>query len=131
MTDAEFELLLSQLDVHERHIVAWEPDAPNPNALRCVHSRHRTLAHLRACQDSWLEASIAFEQKPNVRLKMLHPWRVFEQKSYETVPWDDHLAAFRNGRKQLKAFLKTADRTKGGKINANEHTIERDRKSVV
>lgn len=124
MTDAEWADCLTRLDEHEQHILAWEPDQPNPAALRCIHSRHRTLAHLRACQESWLEACIAFEAKPNARLKMLHPWRLFEQKSYELVPWEDHLAVFRADRIRLKEFLKTADRSRGGKINSNEHTIE-------
>jgi hypothetical protein len=115
---------LRQMDEHEQHIRAWEPAEPNPAAKRCVESRHRTLAHLRACQESWLEACIAFDQKPNPRLKMLHPWRVFEQKSYELISWEDHLAAYLADRARWKDLLKSADGRKSGKINDKEHSIE-------
>lgn len=124
MTDAEWQECLNRLDDHELYIDALEPDQPNLTALRCVHSRHRTLAHLRSCQESWLEACVAFQERSNPRLKMLHPWRVFEQRGYESISWDSHLATFHADRTRLKEFLKAADRERGGKINANEHTIE-------
>jgi hypothetical protein len=92
--------------------------------VRCVQSRHRTLAHLRACQETWLEACVAFDQKPNPRLKLLHPWRRFEQHSYELIPWETHLAAYLADRARWKALLFSADRRKAGKINGQEHSIE-------
>ena len=124
MTDSEWQDCLRRMDEHEEHISAWLPAEPDPKASRCVHSRHRTLAHLRACQETWLEACIAFEQRQKPRLKLLHPWRLFEQKSYELVPWEDHLAAFKADRLRWKEMLKTADRHKTGKINEKEHSIE-------
>ena len=124
MTDAEWQECLERLDKFERNIMAMEPDEPSLDALRCVHSQHRTLAHLRACQESWLEACTAFQARDNPSLKMLHPWRVFDQQSYQSIPWDEHLAAFRSDRARLCGFLKTSDRKRGGKINANCHTIE-------
>jgi len=124
MTDAEWQECLAQLEAHGKHIAAWESEPPNPSAARCVHSRHRTLAHLRACQETWLEACIAFQQKPGARLKMLHPWRLFEQKGYASAPWDDHMTAFMAERSQLLEVLRRVDRTIGGKVNANEYTIE-------
>ena len=124
MTDSEWQARLDQLDFHERHIEALEPDTPNPAAVRCVNSRHRTLAHLRMCQESWLEACIAFQDRHNPRLKMLHPWRVYEQRGFAQIPWNEHLESFRSDRDRLRLFLKTADRSRSGKINANEHTIE-------
>jgi hypothetical protein len=124
MTESEWQECLRQLDEHKQFITAWQPAEPDADAKRCVQSRHRTLAHLRACQETWLEACIAFDQKPHPRLKMLHPWRRFEQNSYELVSWEDHLAAYRADRVRWKELLKRADRQKTGKINGTEHSIE-------
>lgn len=55
---------------------------------------------------------------------MLHPWRVFEQKSYELISWDEHLAQYKADRARWKALLKSSDRQKTGKINDKVHTIE-------
>jgi hypothetical protein len=122
--ESEWQDCLRQMDEHEQYLCAWQSEPPNPDAKRCVQSRHRTLAHLRACQESWLEACLAFDQKPNPRLKMLHPWRVFEQKSYELISWEDHLAVYLADRARWKQLLKSADRHKGGQINDREHSIE-------
>lgn len=124
MTETEWQECLRQMDEQEQYICAWEPAEPNPGALRCVHSRHRTLAHLRACQEVWLEACIAFDQKSSPRLKLLHPWRVFEQKSYELIPWEEHLSVYRADRIRWKELLKSADRQRTGKINGKERSIE-------
>lgn len=112
------------MEVHEQHICAWQSSEPDPGAIRCIQSRHRTLAHLRACQETWLEACMAFDQKPNARLKLLHPWRLFEQKSYEQVAWDEHLRAFLADRARWRTLLETADRQKSGKLNDKEQSIE-------
>ena len=126
MTEAgsDWQEYLRRMDEHEQHIRAWEPAEPDVTATRCVQSRHRTLAHLRACQETWLEACIAFDQKPNPRLKMLHPWRLFEQNSYELIPWEDHLAVYLAGRARWKQLLESVDRQKSGKINNKEVSIE-------
>jgi hypothetical protein len=55
---------------------------------------------------------------------MLHPWRLFEQKSYELISWQEHLAAYSADRARWKDLLESADRHKSGKINAKEHSIE-------
>ena len=130
-TEREWQDCLRQMDAHEQHIRAWQPAEPDANAKRCVQSRHRTLAHLRTCQESWLEACIAFDQKSNPRLKMLHPWRVFEQESYALLPWEDHFAVYLADRARWKQLLKTADRYKSGKINDKEHSIESLTKRLV
>jgi hypothetical protein len=124
MTETEWQDCLRKMDEHEQHVCNWQPAIPDAAAKRCVHSRHRTLAHLRACQETWLEACIAFNQRPNARLKMLHPWRLFEQQSYELVSWEDHRAAFIVDRARWKDLLKSSDRHKSGKINDKEHSIE-------
>ncbi|MBS1703910.1 MAG: hypothetical protein JST12_19760 [Armatimonadetes bacterium] len=124
MTDAEWDELLKELDAHRQHIEAWEPDAPKPDAARCVQSRHRTLAHLRACQETWLAACLAFAERPGASLKLLHPWRLFDQQSYALGSWDEHRRAFLTDRQRLLELLRTCDRTIGGKVNGNSYTIE-------
>lgn len=124
MTDAEWSDCLRQMDEHENLIRAWEQVGPKPDAQRCVHSRHRTLAHLRSCQETWLEACMAFAEKDYPRLKMLHPWRSFEQKHYELVSWEDHLATYLKDRARWKELLQTTDRTRKGKLNGKEFSIE-------
>jgi hypothetical protein len=124
MTESEWQDCLRQMDEHAQYIAAWQPALPDPSAVRCVQSRHRTLAHLRACQETWLEACIAFDQRPGHRVKLLHPWRLFEQNDYALLPWDEHLAAFNADRVRWKALLETADRQKAGKMNDRPHSIE-------
>jgi hypothetical protein len=55
---------------------------------------------------------------------MLHPWRLFDQKSYERIAWEDHLAAYVADRLRWKELLQSADRSKTGKINGKERSIE-------
>jgi hypothetical protein len=124
MTENEWLDSLRQMDENEQLISAWQPAEPDPAAQRCAESRHRTLAHLRACQETWLEACIAFDHQHSPRLKMLHPWRLFQQKSYELAPWDDHLAAYLADRARWKHLLKSTDRHQSGKINDKERSIE-------
>lgn len=124
MTESEWQECLRQMDDQEQYISSWQPAEPDAGAIRCVQSRHRTLAHLRACQETWLQACSAFDQQSRPRLKLLHPWRLFEQKSYGLLPWHDHFAAYLADRAHWKRLLKSADRHKMGKINGQEHSIE-------
>lgn len=124
MTDAEWQSCFGELESHSQLIAAWEIDLPNPTAQRCIESRHRTLAHLRACQETWLAACLAFETKPGPSLKLLHPWRLFDQKGYADLSWEEHLAAFLEDRVRLLEMLQRVDRTIGGKVNAKAYTIE-------
>lgn len=124
MTPEEWEAYLGRMDEHERLITAWEVDLPNPNAARCVHSRHRTLAHLRACQETWFQACLKFADKPSTRVKLLHPWRLFEQRSYEAVSWEEHMTAYKADRQRWKEFLESADRQTSGKYNGKDASIE-------
>ena len=123
-TESEWQECLRQMDEQEQYIRDWLPAQPALDAQRCVESRHRTLAHLRACQETWLEACLAFAEEPHPRMKLLHPWRLFEQKSYERIPWGEHLAAFLADRMRWKELLKSADRQRTGRINGQEHSIE-------
>lgn len=124
MSDAEWRECISALEKHGQIVADWEPDVPNPDAQRCVKSRHRTLAHLRACQETWLAACEAFEKKPGANLKPPHPWRLFEQKGYATLPWEKHMNAYTSDRARLLDVLRRVDRTIGGKVNANAYSIE-------
>jgi len=124
MTEAEWQEWLRLMDEYEVVVSAWPPEAPDPTALRCAHSRHRTLGHLRACQETWLEACTAFAQKPGTSLTLLHPWRLFDLKTYGSVSWEEHLAAFKAGRARWKELLTSTDRTAAGKINGKDHSLE-------
>ncbi len=55
---------------------------------------------------------------------MLHPWRLFEQNSYESLPWAEHLSAFVADRARWKELLTSADRQRMGKLNDKVHSIE-------
>ena len=123
-TESDWLECLRQMDENELYIYALPRAEADLNATRCVQSRHRTLAHLRACQESWLDACIAFDNETNPRLKMLHPWRVFDQMSYERILWEDHLPKFLSDRARWKQLLIGADRDKSGKINDKVHSIE-------
>ena len=125
MNNSEWQALLAKMDEHEAFIDAWEPEPPDPSAQRCVQSKHRTLAHLRACQEQFLEVCLAFAEKPGGRIKLLHPWRHFEKNSYELVTWEEHLAKFKGDRLNWKRMLETTDRTLSGRHNHyEERSIE-------
>jgi hypothetical protein len=123
-TESDWLECLRQMDENELYISALPRAEADLNATRCAQSRHRTLAHLRACQETWLDACIAIDNETNPRLKMLHPWRVFDQMSYERILWEDHLAKFLSDRARWKQLLIGADRDKSGKINDKVHSIE-------
>lgn len=102
---------------------AWEPEAPEPGALRCEFSRHRTLAHLRACQEQWLIVVRAFAERDHPSVTILHPWRKFTSEHYELIPWGDHMAQYIKGRALWLALLESADWSRGGKMNRKPETI--------
>lgn len=124
MTDTEWQECLRLMDENEQTVLGWPPTAPDPDAAKCLHSRHRTLAHLRVCQETWLQASVAFTKSPGASLKLLHPWRLFDKKAYGTVPWEDHLAAYQADRARWKVLLHSTDRKTAGEINGQKHSVE-------
>lgn len=124
MTEREWAECLRQMEENEREIDSWRPEMPNFAAKRCSESRHRTLGHLRACQETWLGACLAFNQEPEPKLTLLHPWTVFGSKSYGAVPWTDHMATFLSDRGLWKELLHSCDRDSSGWINGQEHSIE-------
>lgn len=104
-------------------VCAWPPEAPDPSALRCEFSRHRTLAHFRACQEQWLIVVQAFAERSNPNVTILHPWRKFTSEGYELIPWEDHLSKFAKDRKTWLEFLEAADWPRGGTMNRRPETI--------
>lgn len=123
VSDAEWHDLLEEMDALEAIVKAWEPCEPDLTALRCEHSRHRTLAHLRAAQETWLKGVLLFAKKDGASLNLPHPWRLFENVGYASRHWEEHREAYLVDRAQWRALVRhpDLDRDRGG----------RDRKSVV
>ena len=109
---------------HLKQIESWNPEPPAPEAERCEQSRHRTLGHLRACQEQWLVAAESFNERDSPSITFLHPWRQFDANGYAHLDWDEHLAKFRSDRTRWIA-LRSADWTRGGKWNRKPDTISR------
>lgn len=124
MKDSEWAGILDQMDRNEEHLRTLGPEEPGPRSARCSESLHRTLGHLRACQETWLEACLAMARTENPSLKLLHPWRIFEQRSYHLEPWDDHLRTFLSDRAKWKGLLEETERSRMGKVNGTAHSIE-------
>jgi hypothetical protein len=124
-SDSEWQSYVEMLDAHRLLIEAWPATDPDLAALRCEHSRHRTLAHLRAAQETWLEAVLLFATQENVRIVRPHPWRLFKDRSYESVPWHEHHAAFLTDRAEWQKLLQQPglDRNRGGKLSGKVRTI--------
>jgi hypothetical protein len=126
LSDAEWQDCIRSLDENRRTIEAWPETDPDPTAIRCEFSRHRTLAHLRAAQETWLEAVLLFAAKDFPRIVRPHPWRLFTDRSYELVPWKEHHAVFLRDRAEWLAFVQRPglDRERGGKLSGKVRTIE-------
>ncbi len=105
-------------------IKGWEPEEPKIDVLQCEQSRHRTLAHLRACQEQWLHIVLMFLNNDSPNLTILHPWRQFEIENYASLDWDLHLKKFIEDRQKWMNLRDTVDRERGGKWNRKPDTIE-------
>lgn len=101
----------------------WPPDEPNAEAQRCEFSRHRTLAHLRACQEQWLSIALNFIEVDEPSIKVLHPWRKFDHERYEIESWDSHMNKFIADRVIWLGFKDVVDRDRGGKWNGKVDTV--------
>ena len=104
-------------------IQAWTPCDRDPNALRCEFSKHRTLGHLRACQEQWLIVLEAFLERDNPSVKILHPWRHFEQHGYDQLPWEVHMSKFVSDRQTWLKRVSAADPERPGKRNGTHFTV--------
>lgn len=117
---------LDQFDILAGHLAVirgWDPALPEPTALRCERSRHRTLAHLRACQEQWLSIVNSFIERESPSVKILHPWRQFDAGNYADVAWEIHMENFVEDRARWMALRDTADWNRGGKWNQKPDTI--------
>lgn len=115
----DFDRLTNNLDT----IRNWPPDEPNLEVSRCEFSRHRTLAHLRACQEQWLIVTLNFIEVDEPSIRVLHPWRKFENERYEILSWDAHMKKFIADRVKWLGLVDCADRNRGGKWNGKVDTI--------
>lgn len=124
MSQTAWEELIDRLESQSEIVASWEPDLPNPTAERCLQSRHRTLGHLRACQEQWLIALEAFLVADNPNVTFLHPWRHFETQGYASARWEEHMEAYCRDRRRWIELISTADRTRDGKWNRKPDTVE-------
>ena len=133
MTDAEWYEVLEAMDRNRDVVRAWPASEPTPLAVRCEFSLHRTLAHLRAAQEYYLEPVLAFAQRDNPSLTVLHAWRRFSNGSYERMPWDEHLAAYLRDRKVWEELVRNPalDRSRGGRFNRKPSTIDSLTRALV
>ncbi len=123
MSDDDWDKLRQQLIDQLVLIQAWAPCNPEPAALRCEFSRHRTLAHLRACQEQWLIVLIALLERDNPSVKIVHPWRQFAHEHYEELPWEVHMSKFISDRRIWLNRLDGADPKRTGKRNGKPLTV--------
>ncbi|MCE9557851.1 MAG: hypothetical protein K8R88_02760 [Armatimonadetes bacterium] len=101
----------------------WQPEEPCIEAQRCEYSRHRTLAHLRACQEQWLWIVLNFIENESPSIKIPHPWRIFDDENYEIVSWENHMEKFIADRVKWLALRDIVGRDRGGKWNSKLDTI--------
>ncbi len=118
----DWEGILDQLSKNKKIIATWPPSFPNPSVTRCEFSRHRTLAHLCACQEQWFLAVQEFLDKQNPNATILHPWRKFDQCGYSTMSWEVHMESFLRTRESWLE-LRSADFNKPGKINRKPSSV--------
>jgi len=123
MEQTEWDDLFRSLGRTRDLVTAWTPEPPNPAATRCEHSRHRTLAHLRACQEQWMDVVDGFLSREKPSITILHPWRKFDQGAYAELSWETHLEKFLTDRERWLRWQDTADRTRSGKMNRKDFTV--------
>ncbi len=123
MERSEWDALFESLRESRGIVSTWAPEGPNPLALRCQQSRHRTLAHLRACQEQWMIVVDEFLVRNNPNVTVLHPWRKFDQAGYANLPWEANFSKYMEDRARWLRWRDTADWTRGGKWNRKPDTI--------
>jgi len=120
---SDWDALFTQLRTSLEIVSQWAPETPNPSATRCEQSKHRTLAHLRACQEQWMEVVQAFLEKDSPSVTVLHPWRKFEQGRYAEIAWEEHLSNFSLDRQRWLGWQDVADWSRTGKMNRKPLTV--------
>ena len=124
MDDQSWATYFRRLEDHLILLESWTPEPPAPEAQRCEQSKHRTLGHLRACQEQWLIAAEAFLEYESPSITLLHPWRQFEVHGYAFTVWAEHMEKFRSDRERWMTLSK-ADWNRDGKWNRKPDTISR------
>ncbi len=123
MLQAEWQALFVKLQSNLDTVRSWPEEQPDLSCLRCAQSKHRTLAHLRACQEQWLKVAQRFASEHEPRFTILHPWRLFEANSYASFGWQEHLSQFINDRRHWLTLRDNVDPTRGGCWNRRSDTI--------
>lgn len=123
MTGAGRGAIFRMLEASSAALAAWEPEPPNPAAERCEFSRHRTLAHLRACQEQWLAVATEFLNRDSPNVTILHPWRKFAAEGYANLEWESHMNRFKTDRAIWLQLLEEADWSRGGRMNRKPESI--------
>lgn len=120
---SEWHLSFVRLTANLETVRNWLPDEPNAEARRCEFSRHRTLAHLRACQEQWLGIALNFIEVDKPSVKVLHPWRKFDNEKYDIESWDSHMDKFIADRIIWLGLEDIVDRNRGGRWNGKVDTV--------
>ena len=123
MNRAEWSNLFIRLTNHLITIQKWPFEEPVLDIVRCAQSKHRTLAHLRACQEQWLEVVTLFAQRESPSVTILHPWSIFESKQYAAQSWDIHMEKFVEDRHKWLELQHSVDWRQGGKWNRRRDDI--------
>ncbi|AIE87218.1 DinB family protein [Fimbriimonas ginsengisoli] len=123
MLREDWNALFESLEKTRDIVSGWEAMPPDEKATRCEHSRHRTLAHLRACQEQWMVVVDEFLSRNNPNVTILHPWRKFDQGGYGEIPWEEHLTRFLADRDRWLAWKDSVDWNRGGKMNRKPDTV--------
>ncbi|HLP00306.1 MAG TPA: hypothetical protein VK171_17040 [Fimbriimonas sp.] len=125
VSDEKWRELLDGLVVQQAIIAEWPPEATCPEAERCEFSRHRTLAHLRAAQETWQEAVQLFAVNDKLSILRPHPWRLFKDLGYELVAWEEHKSKFLGDRQKWIELVSdpSLDRNRGGRLSGKPRMI--------
>lgn len=90
-------------------VANWALEEPNPGAKRCSESRHRTLGHLRAAQETWLQVVRILTEREGAKVSLPHPWRLFDDHHYATLPWQEHRERYLSDRNAWIELLTNPD----------------------
>lgn len=119
----EWESLYDSLVRTRDEVASLPSERPNPAAQRCQYSRHRTLAHLRACQEQWLYVVSEFLARQSPNVKILHPLRKFDHEGYIEILWGDHMSKFLEDRATWLELRLISDWNRGGKMNGKPESV--------
>lgn len=133
ITDGEWSETIRALHTQCAKVSSWPPTAPNPAAQRCRECRHRTLAHLRAAQEIWLQVARHIAGQSPKGIRSLHPWTVFTNENYAQRSWHEHRDKFLKDRQEWIKLVHNplADRTLSTQFNGKLITLEQLTQKLV